>query len=319
MTFQLYSKRYGELHCIPDVPLVAADHVLPGISTQCYTGSEGLSYFIFQEIPVAGFQVRICHFYSFVKDTLLLLSEPLTMLHMGLRRSHELYLPQLGKLTFLERGYNIVDIPRTLMEWPLRPQQAFSFVQVLLPPALLAGLAEDHPSLQALLQEDAAPRAHLRRQHNVVAGLEVMSWMDMLLHPQQTMYSNEAIVMQLVRAAAHQLPEGPCSGSLRLQDVDVEKVYAIAACLVNGDAPPSLQTLAEQFDMSLYRMNNGFKQVYGHSAAHHRKEEQLRRALQLMHQQQYSVKQLAYTLGYWPQNFSRAFKKRFGYSPGQLA
>lgn len=318
MTFQLYSKRYGALHCTPDIPLVAAEHLVQGVPAQCYMGCEGLSYFIFQDIAVDGFEVRVCHFYSFVKDTLLMLSDPLTMLHMGLRRSHELYVPQVGKLTFLERGYNIAAIPRTLIEWPLQPQQAFSFVQLLFPPALLQELAEGQPALQGLFLHDGGHHPQLLCKHNAVAGLELMSWMDMLLHPQQTAYSNEALALQVLRAATHRLPE-PRANSIRLQESDIEKVYAISALLVNGEQPPSLQTLAAQFDISLYRMNNGFKQVYGHSAAHHRREEQLRKALQLMHQQQYSVKQLAYTLGYWPQNFSRAFKKRFGYSPGQLA
>jgi AraC-like DNA-binding protein len=43
----------------------------------------------------------------------------------------------------------------------------------------------------------------------------------------------------------------------------------------------------------------------------------MRQARQLLKEEQYSVKQVAYMLDYYPQNFVRAFKNQFGYTPGR--
>ena len=317
MTHQLYSKRFGELSCSDQYPPVVTNHLLPGAKAVCYTTNGNISYFLFQEFEENGIKIRFCNFYSFINDTLIVIAEPVTVLRIALSHSHTFYMPQLGKLLFWERGYNLLEVPHTLQEFSLNPHQGYAFVEIIFPEAQLRVLAQEHPLLQAFLdtQHDHQPAKLFA--HNQIAPLEMLSCIDLFTTTGEVPAAVGELATQIMHAALKRVPVSAASGGSRLSEEDAEKIYSISAILTHGKDPLSLKALSEQFDISIYKINNGFKHIYGHSVLHHRKEEKMRLALQLMRNKQYSIKQLAYTLGYWPQNFSRAFKKRFGYSPGQ--
>lgn len=316
MTHQLYSKRFGELSCSNQYPSVVADLLLPGATNACYTTSGNISYFLFQEFEENGIKIRLCNFYSFIKDSLIFITGPMTVLRIALSRSHTFYIPQLGTLLFLERGYNLLDIPQTFMEYPINPQQSYAFVEIILSEPQLERLGKEFPRFHDLLAAKQDHQPSKLFAQNQIATLEMMSWMDMFTVKSE--WDNPVgEVGENVLQAALKAVETNMSAGIRMNEEDTEKIYGISDLLGNSKETLSLKALSEKFDISIYKINNGFKQIYGHSVLQHRKEEKMRLALQLMHHKNYSIKQLAYTLGYWPQNFSRAFKKRFGYSPGQ--
>jgi AraC-like DNA-binding protein len=126
-----------------------------------------------------------------------------------------------------------------------------------------------------------------------------------------------AIIHQLVRSGLEMLQYSPVPKKIRMQPADLEKIYQVADYLRSAKEELLIEELAQQFKISVYKLNTGFKQVYGHLILQHRQEEKMRLARQLLKEQQYSVKQVAYMLNYYPQNFVRAFKQRFGYTPGR--
>ena len=82
---------------------------------------------------------------------------------------------------------------------------------------------------------------------------------------------------------------------------------------------PKLDELANQFGCSARTLNNEFKQVYGQSICAFINDHRLNEAHAAVQKSETPIKVLAERLGYNHTNhFLAAFRKKFGYPPGQL-
>ncbi len=80
----------------------------------------------------------------------------------------------------------------------------------------------------------------------------------------------------------------------------------------------TVEMLAEQANMSTSAFHKAFKQVTQHSPLQYLKVVRLHKAKQLLQNADQSVAQAAYAVGYQSSSqFSREFKKQFGFSPNQ--
>lgn len=82
---------------------------------------------------------------------------------------------------------------------------------------------------------------------------------------------------------------------------------------------PSIKTIAKQVALSESTLKRNFKKVYGVSIYEFYLKKKMQLARQLLDQQQISVKEVAYMLGYEKtSNFITMFKKYYDSSPGML-
>ncbi|RZF54565.1 AraC family transcriptional regulator [Acinetobacter halotolerans] len=80
----------------------------------------------------------------------------------------------------------------------------------------------------------------------------------------------------------------------------------------------TVEMLAEQANMSISAFHKAFKQVTLHSPLQYLKVVRLHKAKQLLQNENQSVAQAAYAVGYQSSSqFSREFKKQFGFPPKQ--
>ncbi|MDR7015476.1 AraC family transcriptional regulator [Acinetobacter sp. 3657] len=80
----------------------------------------------------------------------------------------------------------------------------------------------------------------------------------------------------------------------------------------------TVEMLAEQANMSTSAFHKAFKQVTQHPPLQYLKIVRLHKAKQLLQNENQSVAQAAYAVGYQSSSqFSREFKKQFGFSPNQ--
>ena len=80
----------------------------------------------------------------------------------------------------------------------------------------------------------------------------------------------------------------------------------------------TVEMLAEQSNMSISSFHKAFKQVTLHSPLQYLKVTRLHKAKQMLQNENQSVAQAAYAVGYQSSSqFSREFKKQFGFSPNQ--
>ena len=80
--------------------------------------------------------------------------------------------------------------------------------------------------------------------------------------------------------------------------------------------PPSLQALADEIGLSLKKLKEGFKQLYGNTVYQFVLDHKMNHARQLLVTGSHNVNEVALELGYSnSSHFIDAFKKKFGTTP----
>ncbi len=130
----------------------------------------------------------------------------------------------------------------------------------------------------------------------------------------------ESRVMELLARQCDQLL-GKAPHPTVISRTDLEKIHHAHAILtVNLISPPSLTELSQLIQLNQFKLKKYFKQVFGMSVFGFVQEERLIKAKQMIREGEKNISGIAYNLGYaHPQHFHRAFKKRFGVSPGSLS
>jgi AraC-like DNA-binding protein len=105
-----------------------------------------------------------------------------------------------------------------------------------------------------------------------------------------------------------------------LSTPDQERLYA-ARDFVKGHLfePITLLQVARHCGLNDFKLKKGFKELFGTTVFGYLNELKMEYGRQLLLESSCTVYEVAYTLGYNdPYNFSKAFKKYFGYMPGKL-
>ena len=86
--------------------------------------------------------------------------------------------------------------------------------------------------------------------------------------------------------------------------------------IANMAEPPSLQELSDEIGLSLKKLKEGFKQVYGDSVYSFLFDYKMESARKLLNSGEYNVNEVGLKLGYsTSSHFIAAFKKKFGTTP----
>lgn len=132
------------------------------------------------------------------------------------------------------------------------------------------------------------------------------------------LYFDAKILDLLCRQCELLIGDGPME--MQIPKADLEKVYyAREIMLDNLVDPPSLAELSRLCQLNEFKLKKYFRQVFGYSVFGFVQDERLKTAKRLIYQGEKNISMIAYELGYaHSQHFQRAFKKRFGVTPGSL-
>jgi len=103
-----------------------------------------------------------------------------------------------------------------------------------------------------------------------------------------------------------------------LEDEDnVEKIKKAKEIVIDRMAePPSLQELANEIGLSLKKLKDGFKQIYGETVFNFLLDYKLDYSRKLLETKKYNVSEISSIIGYsTSSHFIAAFKKKFGTTP----
>ncbi len=186
--------------------------------------------------------------------------------------------------------------------------------------ALFAGyLDEMAPYAEKLAKEESfVLQAPVQGLSNALKYFFDSFWARTLPLPVGRLYF-ESRVMELLANQCHLLLQPP----MRQPDIgkaDLEKIYhARDVMLRNLCSPLSLAELSREVCLNEFKLKRYFRQVFGLSVFALVQEERLKRSKQLIFEGEKNISAIAYELGYaHPQHFQRAFKQRFGVTPGSL-
>ena len=100
-------------------------------------------------------------------------------------------------------------------------------------------------------------------------------------------------------------------------DKNVIKIKKVKEILIDKiDDPPTLKELADQVEISLNNLKEGFKQVYGNTVFGFLFDYKMNIASHLLSTKNYNVNEVAHQLGYsTSSHFITAFKNKFGTTP----
>lgn len=317
---KLYSSRQGEIVLTDQLP--ESDTVLrfPGATLQVAINDHRDYYFIFQELAGSYFSARFYHFGSKIKDHYTWVSDAMITLRLGCLSSYQFQLPHLGNILLHQRDYNLLHIPIFSQEFTMEPDSTVSFMDIVINEAYLQPQKADYPLLATFLEKVERGLPAKLSMHNSIAPIEMLRWADELTQfassNDKATIQPDALAHHLLITGLNALHKGQVRKSGRMSVTDAELFYQVADLLESTCQPFTVQELASSYNISVYKLEKGFKELFGHSVLHHRHEERMRMALRLIEDKRYNSKQVADLLGYSdPQSFSRAFKNRFGYAP----
>lgn len=100
---------------------------------------------------------------------------------------------------------------------------------------------------------------------------------------------------------------------------NVEKIKKAKQIIIgNISEPPSLQELANTVGLSLAKLKEGFKHIYGESVFNFLLDYKLEFARKMLLSQKYNISEVSLQVGYsTPSHFISAFKKKYGTTPKQ--
>jgi len=100
---------------------------------------------------------------------------------------------------------------------------------------------------------------------------------------------------------------------------NVEKIKNAKQIIINNMAePPSMQELADEIGLSLSKLKEGFKHIYGESVFNFLLDYKLEFARKQLLSKKYNVSEISLQVGYsTSSHFISAFKKKYGTTPKQ--
>lgn len=100
---------------------------------------------------------------------------------------------------------------------------------------------------------------------------------------------------------------------------NVDKIKKAKQIIIENMAePPSLQKLADEIDLPLIKLNDGFKHIYGDTIFNFLLDYKLEYARKMLISKKHNVSEISHLIGYsTASHFISAFKKKYGTTPKQ--
>ena len=322
MNRKLFSEKSGETPYCEAVPATLASCRVPGEPFTAASWDCGDA--LYQEFDW-GVRIRYTNHLLQEDDKLRITEErPQLALQFILGNSFYGDWQGLGKRIDHEASYNMYYLPSLDVSLDIKKgTRLYSKVELQYPLAQLKQLAPYFPQLEKFLEGVDQGNPTLLHVSNQVADSDMLSGVRQILHNVYTLpvkkIHAEAKSMSTLINALDAFSKSKPSSPPRLTHYEAEQVYqAKDHLLENIDTPISLAGLASKVGTNKFKLNVGFKEVYGVTVFDFYLNARMQKAQFLLLDTNDSIETIAYLTGYNDlYSFSKAFKKYFGASPRQ--
>lgn len=227
---------------------------------------------------------------------------------------------------YVENQCNMHYLPQFSGEGVYRKDMRYRFFEVNFAAQAFIDLAENSsPLLMDFAGKISANSKIELRKENMPMTLAMHQCIQDIIHCQFTggikmMYlQSKCIELLALQAQAYEDLTGKAPFHVSITSDDIERIhYAQTYLLQNSLQPPSLTQLARISGINEFKLKKGFREVFNNTVFGYLTDHKLKEARELLLYQKVPIKDVADQLGYSSvQHFSKAFKKKFGVSPGQ--
>lgn len=322
MNIKLYSSKCGELPLQKKTLKEWKNLSFPGAETIASI-SDALGYFYaIQQFETPFFYIRYCCFYSFRKDVLTIKTDETGMVfRLGIDYTHSVTSDGLGSQIFHKCHCNCFYEPDGSLYYPINPFERYIFLDILPNPDYCYYLRYYFPETKQFFGKIAQGVSARLAQQNLIAQAEIWRWQvelqEWCYQENKNMNRGNIIANNLIECNIRALNYAPQSGGINLPRSMINKVYK-AAEIIEDNGAFSLDELSSIVGLSPLKLNEGFKEIFGHGPAEHRFEDKMLQALRLLDCSDGNSERVAMLLEYKDTDqFIRDFTRRFGYAPHQ--
>lgn len=251
-------------------------------------------------------------------------SEPIFEMHFSLNGYVEINNhKQKEKVGINSMQHNIVGIPPLIGDHSFPQITNRNCIEIILTRSFFERLINENCRLQCKLLEnlDKGIMSLAGKQH-----LNITPQMQLLLHDivqskrkgyLKKMYI-EAKVLELLMLQIEAFETSSDSYNTITQK-DRDTIWQVKELIdKNPDDDHTLNNLAKTAGVNTFKLKKGFKQIFGQTVFEYIHNLKMEKARQLLLDNKLNVSEVAYTLGYnSPNNFSTAFKKKYGMNPNR--
>jgi len=319
MNIRIEAAQAGEIALSPVLPSSLQPLQIP--DTIGYGAAGPYGHVLMQQMEGEGITAIYHSLYFTQGDQVIYRSdEPAIRLQIILRNSYHYESMHLGKGILHERGISLNYVPLVNASLKIRPGETYSHFSVYYQKEHLLTLQSSFPTLIPFLAKICVEQPALFGENYTIADAAILSVVDNILgctysgHVRELYIHylcTELLLLSLVRMTSNT----PSSGTIG--EEDAYRIYKAKELLLQDmGSSISLSSLAEETGLSIYKLNHGFKAIYGIGAAEFLHESRMKMAHQALSETDTTIGIVARASGYsHPHAFALAFKKYFGYTP----
>ncbi|MFT3826899.1 MAG: AraC family transcriptional regulator [Chitinophagaceae bacterium] len=323
MFMKIVARSSGELKLSDVVPPALAASRIPGAGFVVATGIAG--DLLFQEFQGLDFYiVYMCATLKRAETFTYTGKESQPVLHINLVNSRLYDSGNKGERLMHEWAYNLMYTPGTQINMRFRKPGYYENISVYYTGAYLERFIKYYPVLSEFIEKMDQQQATALWRANQVAPTEMLDAVDSILHP----VLNEELLplylkakgQEILAVALQQATLKPVVRAVRFSDREIENIYRTRDWLLkNLDQYFSLQQIAATAGVTVYKLQAGFKKIYGMPVFEFVRWHRMVKAKKLLVNTSLSMTEIAARMGYRNTvTFSAAFKACFHTTPGSL-
>lgn len=322
MFSKIVARSSGELKLLEVVPPVFEAVRIPGANFIVASGIAG--DILFQEFQEMGFTIvytcallkRAETFTCFGKET-----QP--ALHINLVNSRLFDAGNRNEKMMHECAYNLYYVPGTQLNMRFRKPGYFESLSIYYTNNYLERFISYYPVLSDFLQKVNQQQAVVLWKANQIAPMPMLDAIDNMLRLSEynkhvlqvpnTSRGYDILAMAMQQATLH-----PVARPVRFSDREIEGIYRTRDWLLkNLDQYIALQQIAANAGVTVYKLQAGFKKVYGMPVFEYMRWHRMVKARKMLINTTLPMVQIASRIGYRNTvTFSAAFKECFHTTPG---
>ena len=304
-----------------EIPADLTRYLVPGYTASAIT-NEYLKLLV-QEFQAANSKVYYAIFLVDKKSSFRIRDEgPFLITYLALQHDRHLEIEGLGKVLIKEGQYNIVYAPRYDVLSAHEDGKDYITLAIQYDLAFLQGWASYFPALAAFLKKVEAGQPAVLLPQPEWMTKEIQDTVYKIMHPtlqepSQQVYFDLLVKTLLFHLLYQSVLQRPASNYTHYE---VEGIQAAGEMIrKNLRYHFIIRDIAQKVGMNEYKLKNGFRELFGNGVYEYLRTERMQEARALLVDHGRSIKEIAALTGYRSVNsFIKAFKKKFGQTPGEF-